>query len=444
MGMLTGLRNRGFWVLDAIKGSPVRKAYNEIKQLDCISSSELSIQEHQDRQWRKLKECAINTTVFYAPCRDCSFTEFPVIDKNIIRCQQDKFLSTIFSKDKLIQMSTSGSTGTPFVCYQNSGKKKRVNAECIYYSEKVGYHLGENLSYIRTIVKQVEKSKIKQFIQNQTLINCNRLNDAGVEKIIEELQNYSRKGTVTLLAYASTYTAIKDYIVKKGINIIPNIKITGVISGSEMLFDKTRKVLYHAFGKPEIVSRYSNEENGILGQDEGLNNVFTINEADYIVEILDENGEKVEDGKLGRIVVTDLYNYAMPMIRYDTGDIASIETIEINGRRKKCLTNFSGRKVDLISDVHGETLSPHLITNVMWSFTDVTQFQFIQKTEKEYVLKLNVPESFNRDTEVIRKIQDILGQEAVIVLEHVHEIPVLASGKRRYIVNEWEGKEGRN
>ncbi|MBR7046864.1 MAG: hypothetical protein IKI43_00645, partial [Campylobacter sp.] len=71
--------------------------------------------------------------------------DFPVITKNDIKANQDSFLSNQYDKDKLIQMSTSGSTGTPFVTYQNAKKKKWVNAEVIYYSEKVGYRLGDNL-----------------------------------------------------------------------------------------------------------------------------------------------------------------------------------------------------------------------------------------------------------------------------------------------------------
>lgn len=128
----------------------------------------------------------------------------------------------------------------------------------------------------------------------------------------------------------------------------------------------------------------------------------------------------------------------MPMIRYDTGDLAAIETIEINGRRKKCLTQFSGRKVDVIFDTSGNSISPHLITNEMWSFTDIKQFQLIQKSEKDYLLKLNADKDFSRDFEIDRALTQHLGEDAVITIEKVDEIPVLSSGKRRYIVNEYK------
>jgi len=59
-------------------------------------------------------------------------------------------------------METSGSTGTPFTCFQDLGKKLRVKAEVIYYSEKAGYSLGNNLIFLRVITKESQKSKIKQ------------------------------------------------------------------------------------------------------------------------------------------------------------------------------------------------------------------------------------------------------------------------------------------
>lgn len=211
-----------------------------------------------------------------------------------------------------------------------------------------------------------------------------------------------------------------------------------MISGSDMLFDETRAVISKVLGKVPVVSRYSNEENGVLGQDEGLSNVFVINEANYIIEIVDADGNPVADGALGRIVVTDLYNYAMPMIRYDTGDVGAIQIFDINGRKKRCICQFSGRRVDVVYDAEGNVLSPHTITNYMWVFPEIMQFQLIQKNKGQYTIKLNVKNTFKRENDVLTALQSVLGSTAQIEIEKVDEIPVLASGKRRYIVNEWK------
>lgn len=436
MLFLSYARRKGFWLLDKLKGGDIACAYNRIKEIDQLDSSNSIIRNNQEQALAILLNRACNETAFYKKYVNLSFKQFPIINKNTIRTNQEAFISNKYKINELIQMSTSGSTGTPFICYQNSEKKKQVNAEIIYYSEKVGYKLGENLSYIRTIVKQNKKSSLKQFFQNQTLINCMSLDDEGINSMIQALVKKSQHERLTLLGYGSTYTGIKDYALRNGIKEFKGIRVNGIISGSDMLFDDTRASIMQLFGNVPMVSRYSNEENGVIGQDEGINNVFSINEANYIVEICDDNGNSVEDGKLGHIVVTDLYNYSMPMIRYDTGDIGAIKAFDINGRTKRCICDFSGRSVDVIFNTKGSILSPHVITNYMWSYPDINQYQIIQKGTHDYTVKLNVPQSFTKDNELKKLLLKLLGDDAEITIEKYDEIPVIASGKRRYIVNE--------
>lgn len=439
MRLMSIIRSKSFWLLDNLKGGYVRNAYSTISNIDHRDSNDRYVIDYQNSAWKALRNHAVSETSYYKKySEEMDLDAFPIVTKNDFKNDQDSFLSSNYRKEKLVQMSTSGSTGTPFVSYQNATKKKWVNAEVIFYSEKVGYRLGENLSYIRTVVKQNKKTGLKQFLQNQTLINCGLLNDEGIESLLKVLQKKSRKGDITLLGYGSTYKLISDYLKRNNIKTIKELSITGGISGSDLLFDDVRTKIEELFGGSRLVSRYSNEENGIIGQDDSINNVFEINEASYIVEIVDDNGKSVPDGVIGHIVVTDLYNYAMPMIRYDTGDMGAIEYIENRGRTKRCIGSFSGRKVDMIYDAKGNPISPHTITNYMWDYTDVKQFQVIQNDKSKYVIKLNVDESFSREDDLINTYKNLFGLTASIDIEYVDEIPVLNSGKRRYIINNYK------
>lgn len=438
MNFMCFMRNRAFWRLDAIRGGSIKKAYDVIKKIDEMDSDDPRISKYQQKAFRRLKEKACQNTVAYKNQSDSELKDFPVITKQDIRENYDAYISSDYKKEELIQMATSGSTGTPFVSYQNAGKKKRVNAETIYYSGKVGYDVGKKLCFIRSIVRGNQKSRLRQFLQNEVLIHCAYLDDKGIETMLSRIENESQNGPVTLLAYASTYTAMKDYYKAHGPEKFKACKVSGCISGSDMLYDETREVIKKAFGGIDVVSRYANEENGFLGQDEGINNVFTINEADYIIEIMDDAGLPLPDGTAGRIVVTDLYNFAMPLIRYDTGDIGAIKVFEINGRKKRCICDFAGRRTDVIYNTNGRMVSPHFITNGMWEFTDLRQFQLIQTGEKSYTLKLNISDDFTRQDQVLKKFKEMLGVDADINLVVVDEIPALSSGKRRYIVNQWK------
>ena len=432
--IMSTLRNLVYWGLDGFKGQPVKSAYDEISIMDQLSSNDPIITKHQEANLGKIINHAISTTDFYSKYKGHYLDELPVINKNVIREQQERFLSMEYKARRLFEMRTSGSTGTPFVCYQNSEKKRRVNAEVIYYSEKAGYAVGRNLVFLRALTGQSRKSSLKQWIQNETLIDIGNLNDTKIESLFSVLRSVTKKGSM-MLAYASTYDALRDYFRRNGFNVAEGTNIVGIISGSEMLFDDTRKSMEKAFGC-KVFSRYSNQENGIIGQDDLLNNVFILNEANYIVEILDlEKDVPVPDGTVGRIVITDLYNKAMPLIRYDTGDIGCLTYVTRNGQKRKAISSFGGRKIDVIYDSLGNRLSPHLITNHFWSFPEVRQYQFIQQSSRSYLIKLNVVGEFERLAELRGTLQGLLGEGATLTFEFVAEIPVLASGKRKYIVN---------
>ena len=163
-----------------------------------------------------------------------------------------------------------------------------------------------------------------------------------------------------------------------------------------------------------------------------------MNRADYYVEILKmDSNLPTDENEVGRIVVTDLYNYAMPMIRYDTGDVGAYIKVVHAGKERTAISSFGGRKVDTIYDANGNMVSPHAITNLMWKYQTVRQFQFIQSSKNTYKLLLNVDRENIDERGICNDYQKILGEKSNITVEYCNAIPVLASGKRRYIVNEF-------
>ena len=123
------------------------------------------------------------------------------------------------------------------------------------------------------------------------------------------------------------------------------------------------------------------------------------------------------------------------MVRYDTGDVGAWEWLDLNGCKRKAIGSFGGRRVDMIYDCRGNAVSPFAVTNNMWKFQDIKQFQFIQKGSHEYHIKINTSKAID-EKELLDTYKKIVGESANIKIEYCDDIPVLASGKRRYIVNE--------
>jgi phenylacetate-CoA ligase len=239
-----------------------------------------------------------------------------------------------------------------------------------------------------------------------------------------------------MLSYASSYEALYQSILQNDLKL-KDINVSCMISMSETLPDGVRSFLEDYF-KTNVVSRYSNMENGFIGQqclDE--KNEYHINTGSFKVEVLkiDEDIPALE-GELGRIVITDFFNFGMPMIRYDTGDLGvlSYSKCKIKG---PVLSKVEGRKTDFIYNTNGKMLSPHIVTNTMWKYSEIKQFQFIQKTRVFYLLNLNSKLPISSD-KIISEFRQFLGEDAIISIEYVDEIPLLASGKRKKVVNEYK------
>lgn len=436
MTFLEFCRNKAYWAMDAVRGGKVRKALDLLEQIEGGKVSEVEVENYQQCQVKKLLEHTQNTVPYYSNINTLNLDDWPVVTKATIKNSQDKFFSDKYNKSELIEMSTSGSTGTPFRCYQNADKKRHVNAEVLFYNGQIDYKIGRKIIYFRSIVGEVQKNALQQFAQNICLLDCKDLSDQGIEKKLDIIRKESRHGGAMMMGYCSTLDAFRRYFQRHGTDKAEGCNIYGIIGGSEIFQNITRDILEKAF-KCKCVSRYSNEENGFIGQDDEIRNVFIPNRANYIVEILKLNSnEPVVDGEVGRVVITDLYNYAMPMIRYDTGDVGAWQEVDHKGYKRKAIGSFSGRVVDMIFDCNGNQISPHSITNLMWSYQGIQQYQFIQKGKAEYTMRINLGD-FELDEETVKRdLKRIVGGDAVLNIEYTNEIPVLASGKRRYIKNE--------
>lgn len=436
MKKLEFLRGKAFWLMDKRKGGMVKKyldLLNAIEGDGIYSEQELS-EYHKTKICELLKHC-VETVPAYSNQNPDSLADWPVVNKMTLKNGDERFFSNSYDRTSLIPMTTSGSTGTPFTCWQNIEKKRCVNAEVLFYNGRIGYEIGRKIIYFRSVVSEVKKSALQQCMQNINLIDCTDLSDKGIRHKIAQIKNLSRNGGSMILSYASTLDAFCKYFEKYGVSEANGCNIYGVVSGSEMLKDATRKMISEAFNC-KVVSRYANEENGFIGQDGIENNVFIHNRANYFIEILKfDSDTPVKPNEVGRIVITDLYNYAMPMVRYDTGDVGTWQEIKVQGIKRKAIGQFGGRRIDMIYDSSGNIISPHAITNYMWQYDSfVQQFQFVQLDHGCYCLRINASKGFDIQG-ILNGLYRIVGKDAQIGVELCDEIPVLASGKRRYIVN---------
>ncbi len=424
------IRQLLFWILDMLKSSPVA---NHLKEIDGIIKGYPDTRHNIENKLGEMLHHAAATTNFYSLYKNCSITDFPVINKTIIRDKETAFISTKFDKASLHKVVTSGSTGTPFCVYHNAAKKLRNTADTIYFAKKAGFELGQKLYYFKIWNDINKKDWFNTWSQNIEACNVFDLSDAAIEQLLVRLNK--DQSTIGLLAYASAFDAICRFLDRHPqMQIKSNVQ--SAIAMSEALNDYTKEAMQRHFNCV-CISRYSNVENGMIAQQStDGSGIFFINFASYYVEVLNmDDDQTCQMGMPGRVVVTDLCNEAMPMIRYDTGDIGILNEQLVNGNPIPVLEKIEGRKMDMVFNTNGHLVSSFTITNGMWKYTELTQYQFIQASKTCYLFKLNCGTPFTRATELISDFKNIFGTDAVIEIEYVNEIPLLNSGKRKKVMN---------
>lgn len=427
------LRSFLFWAIDRLKGRVIHKRITQIKRI--INSSSIEECEQYRRICvNKLIKHALESCLYYKSLGIIqTLEEFPIINKTIIRADIDSFISNRFKKNELISIVTSGSTGTPFQVYHDVAKRKQNSSDTLVFAELAGFNLGDILLYLKIWSASNKKSNLLAWLQNVVPFDVFRLGDDEMIRLMASLRKKGRKG---ILGYASALEQVCKFLDQNPNKIPTHTNLTSALSMSESLSDYTKEKFKEYFGV-DLFARYSNLENGILAQQfKGGGNGYRINTASYVVEIFKMDEDVLVDaGEMGRIVITDLYNFGMPMIRYDTGDIGRFKVNESGMVDNTILEHIEGRKLDLLYDTRGQLVSSYIMYKNMWKYTEISQYQLIQSGEKDYLFKINVNDDFKRELELKDEFISYLGDDANFQIEYVTEIPLLSSGKRKKIIN---------
>jgi phenylacetate-CoA ligase len=434
--ILNRLRRKFFWILDSAKGGKVKNKLEEIRLCIENSNSDKAIQIKKNHLESLFKH-AVKTTPFYSALKNVNtVSDFPVIRKTTIQNDFESFQSNEFKDKDNFRVSTSGSTGVPFFLFQNQEKRNRNHADVIYFFNQSGFNVGNRLYELEVWRGHNQKGKLKSFIQNAVQFDISRLTDERIKTFLDLLKS-DKQSKKTMLGFASSYEMLAQYLERKNI-ILKDLGITSAIANAEYLNPYTKSKLGKHLNTT-VLSRYSSEEIGIIAQ-QTINspNNFVINHASYHVELLNlENDTPIKPGEFGRIVVTDLFNYAMPIIRYDTGDIAKLGLSD-NG--SMALEQIEGRKMDLIYDSHGNIISSFIIYTKFYKYYKLLkQYQFLQQGEKDYEIKLNLQDDvFEFENDLITDVKSDFGIDANVTISYVDEIPALASGKRKKVINNFK------
>jgi phenylacetate-CoA ligase len=360
------------------------------------------------------------------------YNSFPILHKKDTLKFGDQLISKTHKKETLIKYESSGSSGIRSVVYMDKLEQSILRAILMNWWEWNRYYIGKPMFQTGMSPNRGMVKAIKDRLFSTHYFVAFGLNE---NKILESLRSIEHKGNMHLFGYASSLYEIAKVANKHNLKI----KFDKAMSQGDKLFNHYITEISQAFGC-EVVEDYGLNEGFMIGQKKDLPYFYIYTPSVYI-EIVDNNNCPVPDGEMGRIIATKLDGYAMPLIRYDTGDLGIILPKEKYPEKRDfafpLLEKVVGRNTDIITTSDGSSLIVHTFTGIFEFFPEIEQFQVVQNEIDTLLIKYIPSDNFNNS--VLKKIEESFSEKTKsrikINWEEVDKIDASKSGKPQIIVN---------
>jgi phenylacetate-CoA ligase len=368
-----------------------------------------------------------------------NFSHIPPLTKDIIRAQGASLYSDDRLKRKVRENASGGSTGEPICLLQDRCYRDWNTAHKMYFNlmQDVDFPARQIKLWgsERDIFVGRERlsTRLQYWLFNITNLNSFRMSDAIMERYCRQWNLYR---PTLVWTYTSSIHEFGKYLKRTGAAVCPP---EAIICTAETLEEPVRQFLRETFHCP-IINQYGSREVGAMACEcraGGVLHVFCLHNK---IEILDDHLCPCQPGQIGDVYVTNLNNYAMPLIRYRIGDMA------VSAAQHACschrawpsLQKISGRRSDHFRTQDGKIIHGEYFTHLFYHQPGIRQFQVIQR-DCDFVEILTVSQDALEPgwiREIEQKIKLVMGEACTVKFTRVSHIQASASGKFRFTISE--------
>ncbi len=443
------IRHVGNPLLLAYRGeSAILRHYRHFRPM--WGASREQIESHQLKQLQKMLLHAGNSSEFYKKrFQEAGFkagevksladvSGLPFLTKGDLNSAMAEILSNRFKKSELIESSTGGSSGVPLTFYRDREVTAVRRAQDYFFNGKLGIFPGTKRAWVwgsplDTYHLDKLKARVANFLGDRAIYFYSF--DATTETSRQFLEAINRFKPKAIYAYPNMLAAMAELARD---NAIKMKKVGKVVVTAEPLYDWQRELFAEVFGA-ETFERYGSREIGTVAS-EGTDHIgMHIFEPTYYLEVISEDGKPTPYGEMGELVVTDLYNRAMPLIRYRTGDMVRIENASARSNTVwRRITAVGGRVVDLVYRLDGSRIAGEAIIMSLRTSGVRNKVQVVQNTPQTLTVKHLYSEAILPEIQLAfqEKVNEVLGGPVTIEYVGVAELPYDKSGKYRYVTSE--------
>lgn len=360
----------------------------------------------------------------------------PALTKDDVRRHRERMVAPSLERHT-ITSCTSGSSGSPLIFRVGRRRCRADIAARIRAHGWFGVHPGDRAIYLwgsRIELDRQDKLKaIRDWLVNERLLSAFDLSD-------RQLRRYARVfrklRPASVYSYASTLWRFAEFAGRQAPELHGMVRRAAFVTG-EQLLPNWRRDIVAALGCP-LAEEYGCREAGLIAH-ECPAGAYHISAENLILEVLDDAGVPVPTGTTGNLVVTNLEAYAMPFIRYQTGDRGALRTGRCEcGRGLPLMQRPTGRTFEFLETQDGTRLSGVALSRDLKEVEGISHYRVIQET-RERVRVLIVPnERYHREEGealIRRMIRARIGPQTEIPIHYLERLPPHPSGKYHYIVN---------
>lgn len=359
----------------------------------------------------------------------------PFLTKEIIRAERRR-LVTLDPRSKGEASSTGGSTGEPlaFLVDRSSGPLRRANG--LRVNRWLGVEVGDPQAVLwgvhlgRSLKERIAEGA-RNFAGNVDFLSSFDMSESAMRRYAGELR---RRRPRLVLGYPSALAHLAEFCRRED---LPLPRPGAVVASGERLFPEQRAIVEDAFASP-VYDRYGCREFSGIAQQCGERGGLHIFADLLVVEIIHESGRPAKSGETGEVVVTDLFNYHMPFVRYRTGDLAVASDASCPcGRGLPLVASVEGRAFDVIVAPDGRSIGGFFWTWLSRSVPGIARFQIEQRSRDGIVFRIVPGAGWRPENERVlaSSIAETCGRGFSVRFETVGEIPLTRAGKHRFIVS---------
>jgi phenylacetate-CoA ligase len=365
-------------------------------------------------------------------------SKLPLLTKDNLRNNWEQILSSKYCDvSKLRRAQTSGSTGVPVVVYSDEASDQWKRGAVLRSDEWTGWRLGESIASIwgNVIHRKDWQGIIRRFLLDRCYIYLDTL-DMTEEKMNVFADGISKAPPTLLTGHAASLYLFSRFLKARRPDV--RIRPKGILSTCLVLHDFERQMIEEVFGC-KVTNRYGCEEVGLIACECERHEGLHVNLDSLIVEVVDNCGNPCTPGAVGQVVLTDIVNRAMPILRYKVGDMAVWSRQSCScGRTLPLLEKIEGRVADYVVKRNGEYTAGTTLTECFaLMIPNVAQMQIVQEDYDRFVFNIVKTDKFGDES--MAKIKDLVsarfGEDAKYQCVFMDKIPSEKSGKFRFCIS---------